>query len=1155
MGNLFTHLRVHSDHTLLFSCCRISKILDLAASQGMTSLALTDSGNMFGAVDFFQKARDKNIKPILGLEPCLLSSSRFEKKTRKQGVQHFNIALLAETEKGYRNLIKLATLGYVEGFYYRPRIDWELLEKYSEGLICLSGFFKGPLGYHIFNQQEEKVDEQLKKFLDIFGSKNFYLELQRHDLPEREIIIENYKKISQKHDIPLVATNDVFYLHKEDYLAHEILMCISTGKLLSDENRMKFPSREFYFKSSEEMVELFKDCPEAIENTAIIADRCNVELDFKARHLPKFENPENVSSKIYLRDLCLKALPKKYPNPDKKIMDRLDFELKSINDMGFPDYFLIVSDFIRYAKGENIPVGPGRGSVAGSIVAYLMDITNLDPLKYELLFERFLNPARISMPDIDIDFCKNKRGQVIEYVTEKYGRECVAQIITFGTMAAKMVLRDVGRVIDIPLPEVDKLAKLVPTDPKIKLQRALDEVPELKKAYTSNENYKQLFDMSLKLEGLVRQPGIHAAGILICESPLINMTPLYKTAEEVTSQYEAKFLEDLGLLKMDFLGLKTLSIIADTCESIKQEENIDLDIDTIPMDDKPTYDLLSSGETIGVFQLESEGMRHLSKNMVVDTFEVLVALLALYRPGPLDWAPDFIERKHGRQKIKYLHPLMKPILEKTYGIMLYQEQVMRSVSDLAGFSLAEADLLRRAMGKKKEDVMAAQREKFVQGCESRNQIPAKLAHKIFDTIYKFAGYGFNKSHSVAYALISYQTAYLKAHYPVHYMSALLTNSMDNTDKVALFIEECKKMKIAILPPDVNESKSSFTVGSSGIRFGLSAVKNIGEGPISEIIEARQKGGSFCSLFDFCDRLNLKVLNKRVFESLIKVGAMDAFGLARAQMFESLESVISKCQKEKEDKERGQTLLFDEVEEKEGFIVEKEEWPIESILTFEKELVGFYLTGNPLDRYSDLLKLYISDTSLTMKQHKDRFLKMLKEGSTMKDVSIRLGGMVVDLRKFITKKNETMAYLKIEDRDGQVDVVIFPKTYQLYQNNLNVDDLVFLQGKVSLNSRTEELQVVAEKILDLKALPGIYGDSLCVKIKTDLANDKVVQDLKNVIKKNPGTCSLRFHFETSSKETLSVLTGDKYWVDPTSELRRNLESIVGKDTVFMEENMI
>ncbi len=1157
MTRPFVHLRVHSEYSLLSSCCRTEQIVDMACDDGMLAVALTDAGNMFGVVEFFQKAKAKGIQPIVGLEPSLTSGSRFDRKTAKDGDISFQIGLLAKNNTGYRNLMKLATLGYMEGFYYRPRIDWEVLEEYSEGLICLSGFARGPLGYYLMSQQDDKAEEYLQKLIQVFGNNDLYLEVQRHNLPEREIIIHKYKELGEKYQVPLVATNDVYYPKQEDFSVHEILLCLQSGKLLTDDKRMRFPSNEFYFKSAQEMELLFHDLPEAIENTSVIAERCQVDIDFNSRHLPKFNTPEGMSSEDYLFKICYKELPRLYPNATQDVTDRLNFELKIINDMGFPDYFLIVSDFIRYAKDQGIPVGPGRGSAAGSIVSYLLDITTLDPIKHDLLFERFLNPARISMPDIDIDFCKNKRGQVIDYVTEKYGRECVAQIITFGTMAAKMVVRDVGRVLNVPLSDVDRLAKLIPNDPKVKLKNALEEVPELKEAYETNVNYRRLFDVALKLEGMVRQPGIHAAGIIICESPLTEMTPLYRSGEDVTSQYEALLLEELGLLKMDFLGLKNLTVIADACASIKKQYGVDIDVNTLSLEDKPTYDLLSSGQTIGVFQLESDGMRNLAKNMGVETFEVIVALLALYRPGPLDWAPDFIAHKHGRQEIEYLHPLMEPILKETYGVMLYQEQVMRSVSELAGFTLAEADLLRRAMGKKKKDVMAAQREKFVLGCEAKHEIAPDLAHKIFDTIYKFAGYGFNKSHSVAYALISFQTAYLKANYPVEYMTALLTHSMDNTDKVVLFIEECKHMDIAILPPDVNESQAEFTVVSEGIRFGLSAVKNVGEGAIEAIDVAAKEGGAFSSLTDFCKRVDICQVNKRVVESLIKAGAMDSFGVNRSQMMHILDRVIEISQKDQKDKVRGQSSLFELMEEEGEALVEElsfpdiEEWPCNELLSFEKELVGFYVTGHPLEEYSDLLSLYATEKSSTVDKYKDVVPQKGYGANRDQGVLVRVGGLIVDVRTIVTRKGDKMAFVRLEDLDGQMEVTVFPKAYEMYREFLVVDQSIFMEGKASLNQRSGGVQVIASKIIELKNVPGLYADQFCVSLSSDLLDRTCIQQIQKLVQMYHGDCPLMFHLDLPSKERICIQAGDIYQVNPNAELKKKIEAILGMGSVCLE----
>jgi DNA polymerase-3 subunit alpha len=1130
----------------------------MAADDKMSAVALTDAGNMFGAVAFYQKATAQNIKPIIGLDPYVTSGSRFDRKTAKDGDISFRIGLLAKNNAGYQNLMKLATFGYTEGFYYSPRIDFDILKKYSEGLICLSGFAQGPLGYYYLNQQDDKAEEYLHKLLSIFDKDHLYLEVQRHNLPEREIIIQKYKDLAERYQVPLVATNDVYYPSAEDVTSHEVLLCLQSGKKLDDEKRMRFPSSEFYFKTQNEMKDLFPDMPEAIENTSVIADRCDVTINFNKRYLPCFDVPEGYSSDSYLRKLCLQELPKKYPDHSDKEKDRLEFELKTILDMGFPDYFLIVSDFIHYAKNQGMPVGPGRGSAAGSIVSYLMDITTIDPLKYNLLFERFLNPARISMPDIDIDFCKNERAKVIEYVTEKYGRDCVAQIITYGTMAAKMVVRDVGRVLNIPLSEVDRLAKLIPTDPKIKLKNALEQIPELKEAYSDRVDYKGLFDIALKLEGMVRQPGIHAAGIIISAQPLTEMTPLYKSGNDITTQYEAGRLEELGLLKMDFLGLKNLTIIAEACAMIKDVQGLKLNVDNLALEDQKTYDLLSSGHTIGVFQLESDGMRNLAKNMGVENFEVIIALLALYRPGPLDWAPDFIERKHGRQEIEYLHPQMEPILKETYGVMLYQEQVMQSVSKLAGFTLAEADLLRRAMGKKKNDVMAAQREKFVQGCADKHKIAADLAHKIFDTIYKFAGYGFNKSHSAAYSLISYQTAYLKANYSVEYMAALLTHSMDNTDKVVLYIEECRRMNLAVLPPDVNESSAAFTVVKDGIRFGLSAVKNVGAGPIEAIIDIREKEGPYSSLFDFCKRVDMRLVNKRAMESLIKTGAMDSFGAKRSQMIQVLDRAIKISHKDRKDKERGQSSLFDLMNEEDkkelsmDDIPDIDEWQPKELLSYEKELVGFYVTGHPLEEYKDLLKLYATEGSLTIEKYKDVMPKSGYGRDRDFGVLVRVGGLLVDVRTILTRKGDKMAFVKLEDLEGSMEITVFPKTYDMYKEFLVVDQAIFLEGKAGLNQRNNTVQVIATKIIELKNVAGMYTDLMSLKVDSQKISPQWIQQLQSLLQQFHGDCPVILELALPDKEKIKMEIGSQFMVNPQAELKEKVEEILGRGTVILGE---
>ena len=889
----FVHLHLHTQFSLLDGACRIPELLALANQFKMPSLAITDHGNMFGAIDFYIEARKAGIKPIIGCEAYIAPGSRLEKSSAGIEDAAYHIILLAKDETGYGNLMKLVSIGYLEGFYYRPRIDKEALEQYSKGLIGLSACLKGEIPSLL---RQRRFNDALKcadTYLQIFGKDNFFLEVQGNSLPEQAIVNVDLIKLSKELNIPLIATNDVHYLTKERAASHEALLCIQTQTTLDDPNRMRFGTDEFYFTSPQEMKKLFKELPQAISNTIAVSERCNLELDFNKPHLPKYEPPVGKTKDEYLRELCEEGLIKRYGKSSSEISLRLEHELKIIKDMGFISYFLIVWDFIHYAKKEGIPVGPGRGSAAGSLVSYLLGITDLDPLKYGLLFERFLNPERMGLPDIDIDFCYERRQEVIDYVTNKYGQENVAQIITFGTMQARAVVRDVGRVMGLPYADVDRIAKLIPAEPDMTLKKALDSETELMNLYKNDSRISKLINTALVLEGLNRHASVHAAGVVIADKPLDNYSPLFKTGDDqVTTGYSMGVLEKIGLLKVDFLGLRTLTVIDETLKLVKKTQGKEINIETLPLDDSKTYKLLASAQTSGVFQIESSGMRDLLKKMEPSRFEDIIALLALYRPGPIGsgMLDDYIRRKHKIIPIKYEHPKLEPILKETYGIMVYQEQIMQIASSLAGFSLAQADLLRKAMGKKIPEVMEKQRINFILGCV-KNGIKELLANKIFDLMEYFSGYGFNKSHSTAYALISYRTAYLKANYPVEFMTALLTSERSNTDKIVEYVSEAERMGLQVRPPDINDSEPLFkAVDAKTIRFGLLAIKNVGGGAAESIIKARESS-KFVSLEDLCSRIDLRLANKKVLESLIKCGAFDYFNTTRAQMFASLEFIL------------------------------------------------------------------------------------------------------------------------------------------------------------------------------------------------------------------------------------------------------------------------
>ncbi|MGE4357606.1 MAG: DNA polymerase III subunit alpha, partial [Candidatus Omnitrophota bacterium] len=1016
----FVHLHVHTQFSLLDGACPITDLIDLANQYRMPALAITDHGNMFGAIDFYQEAMNKGIKPIIGCEVYVAPKSRFEKTSNSIQDASYHFTILVKDEEGYKNLINLVTKGYLEGFYYKPRIDKELLKQYSRGLIGLSGCLKSELSYLLNNQQIKTALSVLDDFKQIFGKNSFYIEIQDQNLKEQKRINKMAIQCAKDLNIPLVATNDVHYLNKKDASAHEILLCIQTQTNIDDPNRMRFGSDEFYFKPPEEMQKVFNEIPEAIANTIAITEQCNLELNFNQIHLPYFSPPEGKTKFEYLKELCEEGLRKRYTNPTDEILRRLEHELKIIKESGFVGYFLIVWDFVNYAKSRNIPVGPGRGSAAGSLVSYLLGITDIDPLKYGLLFERFLNPERISMPDMDIDFCYERRQEVIDYVVKKYGRECVAQIVTFGTMMARAVVRDVGRAFNMPYGEVDKIAKLIPHDPNIDLKQALKIEPQLYSLYENDPQIRKLIDTAISLEGLTRHISTHAAGVVIAEKPLTEYIPLCKIGDGQTiTGYAMEALEKIGLLKIDFLGLRTLTVIDETIKIIKRSRNISLDIKNIPLDDLQTFRMLQKGETIGVFQLESNGMRELLKKIKPEKFEDIIAILALFRPGPLGagMVEDFIRRKKGEIPVRYDHKKLEPILKETYGIILYQEQVMRIASEIGGFSMAQADMLRRAMSKKNPEVMDKARKSFVEGA-LQNGINVDVANKIFNQMELFARYGFNKSHSAAYALISYRTAYLKANFTAEFMTALLTSEKDNTEKVVQYINECARLNIKVLPPDINESFANFTlVSSDTIRFGLTAIKNVGETAVNEIIKTRNATGDFKNLYDFCEKVDLRIVNHKVIESMIKCGVFDRFGLKRAQLMAVLDNAIEVANSLQKDRQLRQSTFFDSFsntvfQRNYKPIPDIKEWPENQLLSFEKELLGFYITGHPLAKFEELMRKYSNVRIIE--------LNSLKDGQ-----EIFLCGMISKLKKTTTRRqNELMAIMTVEDLSGEVEVIVF-----------------------------------------------------------------------------------------------------------------------------------
>jgi len=1137
----FVHLHLHTQYSLLDGACRIRDILNLAKQYRMDSLAITDHGNMFGAIEFYLEAQKAGIKPIIGCEVYVAPKGRLEKTGLGIDDAAYHLILLAKDEAGYQNLMKLVSIGYLEGFYYRPRIDKEVLSSHKQGLIGLSACLKGEIPQML---QQKRFNDALKsadEYMHILGKGNFYLEIQENGIPEQKEVNQGLAKLSKELSLPLVATNDVHYLTEGHAYAQEALLCIQTQSTLDDPKHMRFQTNEFYFKSPEQMKGLFKQYPEALKNSLEIARRCNLELEFSKIHLPKFDPPEGKNKDEFLKELCEAGLHKRYEKVETQVKERLDHELKMIKEMGFTSYFLIVSDFIHYAKKKGIPVGPGRGSAAGSLVSYLLEITDIDPLKYGLLFERFLNPERLGLPDIDIDFCYERRQEVIDYVTSKYGRENVAQVITFGTMQARAVIRDVGRVMGMSYAEVDRIAKMMPSDLGTTLKSALSSEAELNNLYRNDKQVNELMNTALSLEGLNRHASIHAAGVVIADRPLNNYMPLFKSGDyQITTGYSMSVLEKIGLLKVDFLGLRTLTVIEQTIRIIKETGGKDIDIEGIHLDDPATYKLLAAARTIGVFQVESSGMRDLLKKLVPEAFEDLIALLALYRPGPIGsgMLDDFIKRKHNLVPIRYEHPKLEPILKGTYGIMVYQEQIMQIASALAGFTLAQADLLRKAMGKKIPEVMEKERKNFILGA-AKNGIRESTAAKIFDLIEYFSGYGFNKSHSSAYAMISYRTAYLKANYPVEFMCALLTSERDNTDKIVEYVAEAERMGISILPPDINESIALFKViDEKTIRFGLLAVKNVGAGAVESIVGARKEGG-YGSLHDLCARIDLRLVNKKVLESLIKCGALDSFAMPRARMVAGLGIILEASSRAQKDKLKGQLSFFDQGSGGNGFksridnLPEVREWPEPQVLAFEKEMLGFYVTGHPLARYAGSLKRFASTSIARLTEHKD-------------EEEIKIVAFIAKVKQTLTRaKQEKMAILKLEDLEGVVEALVFPRAYQKVSRFVLINTVVLVSGTLSLKEDTPKILVN-----DMMAVDQIYRSISAVNINLSGLQENIFESLKKILSASEGRTPIYLHLHTPAKSRVQLLVGDNYFVSPSEELIMDIENLIGRDRLSL-----
>ena len=1075
----FTHLHVHTEYSLLDGASKIKELIKHTKELNMDSIAITDHGVMYGVIDFYRAAKAEGIKPIIGCEVYVAPGSRFDREAGKGEERYYHLVLLAENDLGYHNLMKIVSRGFTEGYYYKPRVDREVLKEFHEGVIALSACLAGEVATKLRQGFYEEAKQAALEHQEIFGKGNYFLELQDHGIPDQKTVNQGLMRMSQDTGIELVATNDIHYVKESDAEAHDILLCIQTNKKVSDTDRMRYEGGQYYLKSPEEMEEMFPYAKQALENTVKIAERCNVEIIFGEQKVPKYEVPEGFTSYTYLQSLCQKGLEKRYHLVTGELQKRLDYELDTIQKMGYVDYFLIVWDFIKYAKDHGIAVGPGRGSAAGSIVSYCLEITDIDPIHFNLLFERFLNPERVSMPDIDVDFCYERRQEVIDYVVRKYGKEKVVQIVTFGTMAARMVIRDVGRALDMPYAAVDRVAKMIPMGANghnITISEAITISSDLKKAYTEEEDVKYLIDMSRKLEGLPRHASMHAAGVVIGQKPIDEFVPLSKGSEDATTtQFTMTTIEELGLLKMDFLGLRTLTVIQDAVRNIKQSKGLDIDIDHLDMEDKEVYDLLCTGHTEGIFQLESNGMKSFMKELKPRNIEDIIAGISLYRPGPMDFIPLYIKGKDHPEDITYDCPQLEKILAPTYGCIVYQEQVMQIVMELAGYTLGRSDLVRRAMSKKKGDVMQRERQNFVYGNEEE-QVPGcisrgideKTANKIFDEMIDFAKYAFNKSHAAAYAVVAYQTAYLKCHYPEEFMAALITSVLDRTDKVSEYIAHCRKLGIQILPPDINEGYSHFSVSGGAIRYGLSALKSVGRPVIEAVVEEREAHGKYKDLKDFISRLSNKEVNKRTIESFIKSGALDGFPANRRQMMMIYVQVIDQVNQEKKSAMTGQMSLFDLFgeEEKKKFDIaypEVAEYAKEEMLANEKEVLGIYVSGHPLEDYQELMSRNIDATT-------HDFLPDPENGETIaKDqICYTLGGMISAKTVKLTKNNQNMAFITLEDLMGTIEVVIFPKKYEQYRQYLDQDSKIFVYGRASISE--DEGKLLLEKLVPFDQVP-------------------------------------------------------------------------------------
>ena len=1150
----FTHLHVHTEYSLLDGASKIPELVHQAKELGMDSIAITDHGVMYGVIDFYRAAKKEGIKPIIGCEVYVAPGSRFDKEAGKNENRYYHLVLLAENDTGYHNLMKIVSRGFTEGYYYKPRVDREVLQEFHEGIIALSACLAGEVATYLRQGFYEEAKKAALEHVEIFGENNYFLELQDHGIDDQQTVNQGLLRMSQETGIPLVATNDIHYVKKEDAEAHDILLCIQTGKKVADEDRMRYEGGQYYLKSPEKMEALFPYAKQALENTGKIAKRCNVEIVFGEQKVPKYEVPEGFTSYSYLKALCQEGLERRYDPVTPQLQERLDYELSTIETMGYVDYFLIVWDFIKYAKDHGIAVGPGRGSAAGSIVSYCLEITNIDPIRFNLLFERFLNPERVTMPDIDVDFCYERRQEVIDYVVRKYGKEKVVQIVTFGTMAARMVIRDVGRVLDMPYAAVDRIAKMIPMgqnghNPTIK--EALTISSDLKKAYDEEEDVRYLLDMSQRLEGLPRHASMHAAGVVIGQKAIDEFVPLSRGSEDaITTQFTMTTIEELGLLKMDFLGLRTLTVIQDAVRNIKQSKGIDIDIDHLNMEDPEVYDLLCTGQTDGIFQLESNGMKSFMKELKPRNIEDIIAGISLYRPGPMDFIPLYIKGKEHPETITYDCPQLEKILSPTYGCIVYQEQVMQIVMELAGYTLGRSDLVRRAMSKKKGDVMQRERQNFVYGNEEEHVpgcinrgIDEKTANKIFDEMIDFAKYAFNKSHAAAYAVVAYQTAYLKCHYPAEFMAALITSVLDRTDKVSEYIAHCRKLDIPILPPDINEGYSQFSVSGNAIRYGLSALKSVGRPVIDAIVAEREAHGRYRDLKDFISRLSNKEVNKRTIESFIKSGALDSFPANRRQMMMIYVQLIDQVNQEKKSAMTGQMSLMDLLgeEEKKAFDIkypDVAEYEKEEKLSFEKEVLGIYVSGHPLEDYQNLM-----DTNINATTHD--FIADAETGETVaKDqIYYTIGGMIAAKTVKMTKSNQNMAFITLEDLLGSLEVVVFPKKYEQYRSILEPDSKILVYGRASISE--DEGKLLLERAVSFDEIPKhVYVQ--CLNKEAYAQQENAIYD---IIDKYPGSSPVTVCLK---EEHQSKDLGRQFYLKAGEEAIGELKQLLGEGKVLCRQ---